>query len=230
MDIIKILSDEFKIRTDYVQNIVNLIDNDNTIPFIARYRKEMTGSLGDQVLREVSDRLSYLRNLEKRKEEIISSITEQEKMTDDIMKDILDATTLARLEDIYRPYKQKRHTKVTIAKEKGLESLANTIFMQDIKTGDINDLANDYIDIEKGVNSTEEVIAGAMDIIAEMVSDSPEARAELRDYMHRSAKISSVNAKEEDSVYSMYYDYSEPVSKVPPHRILAMNRGVTEEF
>ena len=128
MDIIKILTEEFKIKQEYVENIVNLIDADNTIPFIARYRKEMTGSCDDQVLRKLNDRLQYLRNLEKRKEEIISSITEQEKMTDDLMKNILEATTLARLEDIYRPYKQKRRTRATVAKEKGLEPLANVIY------------------------------------------------------------------------------------------------------
>lgn len=230
MEIIKILSDEFKIKEDIVKNIVNLIDEDNTIPFIARYRKEMTGSCDDQVLRELSDRLTYLRNLEKRKEEIISSITEQEKMTDELMQDILNATTLARLEDIYRPYKQKRRTRATIAKEKGLLPLANLIYMQIKTEGDINKIAEEYINEEKGVNSAEEAIAGAMDIIAETVSDSAEARAMLREYMHKFATITAVNAKDEDSVYSMYYDYSEPVSKVPSHRVLAMNRGEKEEF
>ncbi len=230
MDIVKILSEEFKIKQEYIENIVNLIDADNTIPFIARYRKEMTGSCDDQVLRELNDRLQYLRNLEKRKEEIISSITEQEKMTDEIMKDILAATTLARLEDIYRPYKQTRRTRATVAKEKGLEPLANIIYMQMTKTGNLEEIAKDYIDEEKGVTSPEEAIAGAQDIIAEMVSDSAEARAMLREYMKKNALITSVNAKEEDSVYSMYYEYSEPVSKVPSHRVLAMNRGEKEEF
>ncbi len=230
MDIIKILSDEFKIQKTYTQNIVDLIDADNTIPFIARYRKEMTGSCDDQVLRELHERLTYLRNLEKRKEEIISSITEQEKMTDKIMQSINEATTLARLEDIYRPYKQKRRTRATVAKEKGLEPLANLIYLQKEKEGNLEDLAARYINEEKGVNSAEEAILGAMDIIAEMVSDSPEARAMLREYMHKSAVIRSVNAKEEDSVYAMYYDYAEPVSKVPSHRVLAMNRGEKEEF
>ena len=230
MDIISILSEEFKIKKEYVENIVNLIDQDNTIPFIARYRKEMTGSCDDQVLRELNDRLQYLRNLEKRKEEIISSITEQEKMTDELMKDIHDATTLARLEDIYRPYKQKRRTRATVAKEKGLEPLANIIYLQMTKTGAIEDIAKEYIDEEKGVESTEEAISGAQDIIAEIVSDNAEARTKLREYMQKNALISSCNAKDEDSVYSMYYDYSEPVSKIPSHRILAMNRGEKEEF
>ncbi|MBR5235922.1 MAG: RNA-binding transcriptional accessory protein [Clostridia bacterium] len=230
MDIIKILSEEFKIQKTYTQNIVDLIDADNTIPFIARYRKEMTGSCDDQVLRELNERLTYLRNLEKRKEEIISSITEQEKMTDEIMQSIYEATTLARLEDIYRPYKQKRRTRATVAKEKGLEPLANLIYLQMEKEGSLEEFAARYISEEKGVNSAEEAILGAMDIIAEMVSDSPEARAMLREYMHKSAVIRSVNAKEEDSVYAMYYDYAEPVSKVPSHRVLAMNRGEKEEF
>lgn len=230
MDIISILSEEFKIKKEYVENIVNLIDQDNTIPFIARYRKEMTGSCDDQVLRELNDRLEYLRNLEKRKEEIISSITEQKKMTDELMKDIHDATTLARLEDIYRPYKQKRRTRATVAKEKGLESLANIIYLQMTKTGAIEDIAKEYIDEEKGVETVEDAILGAQDIIAEIVSDNAEARTKLREYMQKNALISSCNAKDEDSVYSMYYDYSEPVGKIPSHRILAMNRGEKEEF
>lgn len=230
MDIIKILSEEFKIKKEYVENIVSLIDADNTIPFIARYRKEMTGSCDDQVLRELNNRLQYLRNLEKRKEEVISSITEQEKMTDELMKDILEAKTLARIEDIYRPYKQKRRTRATVAKEKGLEPLADIIYLQMTKTGDLNTIAEKYISEEKGVASAEEAIAGAMDIIAEMISDNAEARAMLREHMHKSALISSTNAKDEDSVYAMYYDYSEPISKVPSHRILAMNRGEKEEF
>lgn len=230
MDIIKILTDEFKIKQEYVKNIVELIDADNTIPFIARYRKEMTGSCDDQILRELNDRLQYLRNLEKRKEEIISSITEQEKMTDDLMKDIEEAKTLARLEDIYRPYKQKRRTRATVAKEKGLEPLANIIYLQMTKVGNIEEIAKEYISEEKGVASVEEAICGAQDIIAETVSDSAQARAMLREYMQKNALISSKNAKDEDSVYSMYYDYSEPVSKVPSHRILAMNRGEKEDF
>ncbi len=230
MDIIKLLSEEFKVREDYVKNVVELIDSDNTIPFIARYRKEMTGSMDDQVLRELSDRLSYLRNLEKRKEEIISSITEQEKMTDEIMADIKEATTLARLEDIYRPYKQKRRTRATVAKEKGLSPLAELIFSQEVKDGNIYEIAKEYILEEKGVLTEDEAISGAMDIIAEEVSDSADARGILKEYINKTALIKSVNVKEEDSVYSMYYDYSEPVSKVPSHRVLAMNRGEKEEF
>ncbi len=230
MDILKILSQEFKIRQEYVDNIVSLIDADNTIPFIARYRKEMTGSCDDQTLRELNERLNYLRNLEKRKEEIISSITQQEKMTDGLLDDINEATTLARLEDIYRPYKQKRRTRATVAKEKGLEPLANIIYLQMTKTGDLEEIAKDFIDEEKGVNLLEEAIMGAQDIIAEMVSDSAQARTMLREYMKNNALICSQNSKDEDSVYAMYYDYKEPVSKVPSHRVLAMNRGEKEGF
>lgn len=230
MDILKILSEEFNIKQEYVTNIVNLIDEGNTIPFIARYRKEMTNSCDDQVLRELNDRLTYLRNLEKRKEEIINSITEQDKMTEELMNDITLATTLARLEDIYRPYKQKRRTRATVAKEKGLEPLAEIIFSQEIKEGSLDDIAEKYINEEKGVETIEDALQGAMDIIAEIVSDSAEARDKLRKFMNKNAFIHSTNTKEEDSVYQMYYDYSEPVSKVPSHRVLAMNRGEKEEF
>ena len=212
MDIIKVLKDEFGIREDYVKNVVELIDADNTIPFIARYRKEMTGSMDDQVLRELSDRLSYLRNLEKRKEEIIASITEQEKMTDEIMEEIVGATTLARLEDIYRPYKQKRRTRATVAKEKGLLPLADLIFLQNEKTGSLEEFAKEYISEEKGVLSSEEAILGAMDIIAETISDSADARSMLKVYLNKTALIKTEKTKEEDSVYSMYYEYSEPIS------------------
>jgi len=230
MDILKILSQEFKLKPEHVQNIVTLIDDGNTIPFIARYRKEMTGSCDDQILRELNDRLTYLRNLEKRKEEVIASITEQGKMTDELMADIAAAQTLARVEDIYRPYKQKRRTRATIAKEKGLEPLAQILFAQEMTDGDVTAIASEYIDEEKGVNTAEEAIAGAMDIIAEEISDSAEARQMLREYFVSTAQLASKAAKEDDSVYAMYYDYAEPVSKIPSHRILAVNRGEKEDF
>ena len=230
MDIIQILSKEFNIAKNYTENIVSLIDGGNTIPFIARYRKEMTGSCDDQVLRELGDRLSYLRNLEERRQEIINSITEQEKMTPQIMEALMGAQTLAALEDIYRPYKQKRRTRATIAKERGLEPLAQLIFSQSLKSGDIYEQASGYIDEEKGVMSAEEAIDGAKDIIAEMVSDDAGARALLRDMLFKTAIVKSVCAKEEQSVYEMYYDYSEAVSKIAPHRVLALNRGEKEGF
>lgn len=230
MDIQKMLAEEFKIKPEYVANIVTLIDEGNTIPFIARYRKEMTGSCDDQVLRELHERLGYLRNLEKRKEEIITSITEQEKMTDELAADIAAAQTLARLEDIYRPFKQKRRTRATVAKERGLEPLAQIIVSQTMQSGDLFAEAERYIDEEKGVTSAQEAIEGAKDIIAELVSDDAQARQVLRTLFERTAMLTTAAASEEDSVYSMYYDYSEPVSKIPSHRILAVNRGEKEGF
>ena len=230
MDIQKILADEFKIKPEHVANIVTLVDEGNTIPFIARYRKEMTGSCDDQVLRELHERLSYLRNLEKRKEEIVASITEQEKMTDALAADIAAAQTLARLEDIYRPFKQKRRTRATVAKERGLEPLAQLIVSQTMQSGDLFAEAERYLDGEKGVTSAQEAIEGAKDIIAELVSDDAQARQMLRTLFERTAMLTTAAATEEDSVYSMYYDYSEPVSKIPSHRILAVNRGEKEGF
>lgn len=230
MDLIAVLSDEFKIKPEYVTNIVTLVDEGNTIPFIARYRKEMTGSCDDQVLREMHERLCYLRNLEKRKEEVINSITEQEKMTDELMADIAAAQTLARLEDIYRPFKQKRRTRATAAKEKGLEPLAQIIFSQSIQDDSFIATAQTYVDEEKGVASVEEAIEGAKDILAEMVSDDAQARQMLRTLFERTALLTSAAAGEEDSVYAMYYEYSEPVAKIPSHRVLAINRGEKEGF
>ncbi len=230
MDIQKILADEFKIKPEHVANIVTLVDEGNTIPFIARYRKEMTGSCDDQVLRELHERLGYLRNLEKRKEEIVASITEQEKMTDELAADIAAAQTLARLEDIYRPFKQKRRTRATVAKERGLEPLAQLIVSQTMQSGDLFAEAERYLDGEKGVTSVQEAIEGAKDIIAELVSDDAQARQMLRTLFERTAMLTTAAATEEDSVYSMYYDYSEPVSKIPSHRILAVNRGEKEGF
>ncbi|MBO7209150.1 MAG: RNA-binding transcriptional accessory protein [Clostridia bacterium] len=230
MDISSILQSEFGIKKEFVNNIISLIDDGNTIPFIARYRKEMHGSCDDQVLRDFADRLNYLRNFEKRKEEIINSITEQEKMTDEIMSAIEQAQTLAALEDIYRPYKQKRRTRATVAKEKGLEPLADQLMEQKLNEEDFVKLAETFIDLEKGVESSEDAINGACDIIAEIISDDAAVRGKLRDLFTRTGDIVSVAAKEEDSVYSMYYEYREPVRKIPSHRILAINRGEAEEF
>lgn len=229
MDYAKILSEEFKLKESHTANIIELIDAGNTIPFIARYRKEMTGSCDDQVLRELNERLTYLRNFEKRKEEITAAICEQEKMTDEIKKDIEEAKTLARLEDIYRPFKQKKRTRATMAKEKGLEPLANIILLQ-LFGDNIEKKAAEFIDEEKGVLSAEDALCGAKDIVAESVSDNAEARSKLRDLFFSHAKIVTCAAKDEDSVYSMYYEYEEPVSKIPSHRILAINRGEKEGF
>ena len=230
MNIIEILSKEFNLTKLHTTNILALIDDGNTIPFIARYRKEMTGSCDDQVLRELNDRLTYLRNLEKRKEEIINSITEQEKMTDELMEQINAAQTLATLEDIYRPYKQKRRTRATIAKERGLEPLAKIIFDQSMKSGDIFEIANEYVDEEKEVLTPQDAIDGAKDIIAEIVSDDATARQQLRELFFKTALLSASAAKDEPSVYEMYYEYSEPVGKIVSHRILAINRGEKEGF
>jgi uncharacterized protein len=213
-----------------VENIVALIDEGDTIPFIARYRKEMTGSCDDQVLREVYDRLVYLRNLEKRKNEVIESITSQGKMTDELMEAILAAETLAVVEDLYRPYKQKRRTRAMIARERGLEPLADIIYAQDIYEGDVEELAQPFVDPEKEVPDVQAALAGAMDIIAENLSDSAELRGHLRELIYRDAVFTAKNAKDEDSVYRLYYEFSEPVSKIPSHRILAINRGEAEGF
>lgn len=230
MDIIKTLCTEFLMNETYMTNIVNLIDDDNTVPFIARYRKEMTGSCDDQKLREIFERLTYIRNLEKRKEDVTASINEQGKLTDELSAAIENAKTLAEVEDIYRPYKQKRKTRASIAKEKGLEPLANLLFSFTLKGANLEETAAEYIDAEKGVETAEDALSGASDIIAETISDSAEARKLLKELIEKKGVITTSQKKDEDSVYSMYYDYTEPVSKIPSHRILAINRGENEGF
>ena len=233
MDILKKLTEEFpSIREDRAQNIINLIDEGNTIPFIARYRKEMTGSCDDQVLREFNDRLLYLRNLEKRKEEVAKSITDQGKMTDEIRVALDAATTLTEVEDIYRPYKQKKKTRASIAIERGLQPLADFILAQD-KNADVRAEAEKYIDAEKGVATADDAIAGAKDIIAEIVSDDANVRKKLRNLFMKNGEIETklVNAdKDEAKVYEMYADYSESVAEIKSHRVLAVNRGEKEGF
>lgn len=230
MDILKILQQEFAVSEFHMKNIVSLIDDGNTIPFIARYRKEMTGSCDDQKLRDINDRLTYLRNLEKRKEEVLSSIEEQGKLTEEIAQAVAAAVTLAEVEDIYRPYKQKRKTRASVAKEKGLEPLAELLFSFTLKGVDLNEIAQEYVDAEKGVETAEEALQGASDIIAEIVSDSPDGRKALKELIASKGVISSVAKTEEDSVYATYYDYREPVAKIPSHRILAINRGENEDI
>lgn len=228
MDIASVLSKEFNIRLDYVNNIINLIDEGCTIPFIARYRKELTGSCDDQVLRELNDRLVYLRNLEKRKQEIAKSITEQEKMTDELQAQIDAAKTLTEVEDIYRPYKPKRKTRASMAIAKGLKPLADLIFAQDIHES-VEELAKDYVDEEKGVKDVESALQGAKDIIAEYMSDDSEIRKTLRQSIVETAEIETALVENENSkTYEMYKEYSEPVAKIPSHRILAINRGEKE--
>ncbi len=231
------LSQELNIKTSQAESVIRLIDDGNTIPFIARYRKEATGSLDDEILRRFDARLKYLRNLEEKKESILNSIEEQGKLTEELRKSILEAKTLVELEDLYRPYKQKRRTRATIAKEKGLEELANIILAQDIEVP-IEEIAKDYvtsdneeIDEELRVNDTEEAIQGAQDIIAEIISDNASFRSLIRELSYEDGKlISEAKGKDEESVYDMYYDYSEEVSKIASHRILAINRGEKEKF
>ncbi len=230
MNIREKLCTEFPVKPDYMENIITLIDDGNTIPFIARYRKEMHGSCDDQLLREIADRLQYLRNLEKKKEDYIEHIEGLGKLTEELREDILAAETLAVLEDLYRPYKQKRRTRATIAKEKGLEGLALEILAQEKTEGTIEEMALPYVSEEKEVPDAASALAGANDIIAEIMSDSPEIRHDLKEIVFSKGIISSKAKTEEDSVYSMYYDYSEAVSKIPSHRILAVNRGENEEY
>ena len=228
MDFVNRLAGEFKLRTQQVKAAVELLDAGNTIPFIARYRKEATGSLDDQVLREMAERLEYLRNLEKRREEIAASLEEQGVLTDELKEQLAKAATLSELEDIYRPFRPKRRTRATVAKERGLEPLAMWLMLQ--QAGDPAAEAAKYIDPEKEVPDAETALAGARDILAETVSDSAEIRKELRTILNREGVIRSRAAKEEDSVYSMYYDFREPVRTIAAHRILAVNRGEREEF
>lgn len=228
--IIQIIADELNIKKSQVENTIKLIDEGNTIPFIARYRKEVTGGLSDEVLRTFGERLNYLRNLEKRKEEVTNSIEEQGKLTEEIVKDLENAITLAEVEDIYRPYKQKKKTRATVAKAKGLEPLAEIILAQE-ETKNIQEIAAEYISEEKEVKTVEEAIQGALDIIAEMISDNPEYRKLIKQIVYSKGIIKTTATKpEEKSAYEMYYDYSENVNKIPSHRILAINRGEKEEF
>jgi len=227
---IKLLAKEFDKNEIHVKNVVDLIDEGYTIPFIARYRKEMHGTMDDTTLRDLFDRLTYLRNLAERREEIKKSIAGQDKLTDELAKQIDEAKTLAVLEDLYRPYKQKRRTRATIAKEKGLEPLATKIFVQGIGFAAPEVLAQSFIDPEKGVNTIEEALAGASDIIAESISDDAGIRQKLRDVIAKNAVLGSAGAKEEDSVYRLYYQFNQPMSRLQSHQILAINRGEKEGF
>ena len=227
--IIQIIAGELGVKYGQVENTVKLIDEGNTIPFIARYRKEVTGGLSDEQLRDLGERLTYLRNLETRKEEVRNSIEEQGKLTDEIVQALENAKILAEVEDIYRPYKQKKRTRATIAKEKGLEPLADIIFAQE-ETKDINEIAKEFIDSEKGVETVEDAITGAMDIIAENISDNAKYRKEIKRLCYRDGLIVTKGDPEVKSSYEMYYDFNEKVSRIPSHRILAINRGEKEEF
>ena len=231
MDIIQSLCTQFGLQRWQVENTVTLIDEGNTIPFIARYRKEAHGTLDDQVLRELSERLEYLRNLDKRREEVAASITAQEKMTPEIEQALSNAATLAEIEDIYRPFRPKRRTRASIAKEKGLEPLADLIFAQNPDSPSPLELAEEYINSENGVETAEDAVAGAMDIIAENISDDADIRRRLRSLFTISGVVQSRAADSEaESVYTMYYEYDEPVNKIAGHRILAVDRGEKEGF
>ena len=235
MDINTRLAAEFNIKLHQVENTVKLIDEGNTIPFIARYRKEVTGSLDDQLLRNLNDRLVYLRNMEERKEEIKRLIDEQGKLTEELVLAIDTCEKLTELEDIYRPYRPKRRTRATIAKEKGLEPLAEIIMAQNIYEGNIDEICAPFIDAEKEVNTTDDALAGAMDIIAEEVSDNADFRKFIRIYTMRNGTISSKATNKEETekkrdVYQMYHDFTEPLRAIARHRVLALNRGEAEEF
>ena len=231
VNILEVLAKEFNLKEEQVQKTVELIDEGNTIPFIARYRKEVTGSLDDTVLRELDDRLNYLRNIEKRKQEVKELIAAQDKLTEEIEKAIDAAKTITEVDDIYRPFRPHRKTRASVAKEKGLEPLAMLILEQrETYEPDLDRIAAEYVDEEKGVANIEEAYAGACDIIAEMVSDNAEYRKEIRSITFEHGMLSSKQGKEEDSVYSQYYDHTERVNKIPDHRVLAINRGEKEEF
>ena len=239
--IIRLIAEELKIKDKQVEATIKLIDEGNTIPFIARYRKEVTGGLSDETLRELGERLNYLRNLEQRKEEIIKSIDEQGKLTDEILQTIAISKTLSEVEDIYRPYKQKKKTRATVAKSKGLEPLANIIIEQK-ETEPIEKIAEEYINVDKlseedkkdkdkVVTTVEEAIQGALDIIAENISDEPKYRKEIKRQCYREGLIATKASNEEEkSNYEMYYNYSENLKYIPSHRILAINRGEKEGF
>ncbi len=231
MDYIKALSEQFGLRAWQIENIIKLIDEGNTIPFIARYRKEAHGSLDDQKLREISERLTYLRGLDERREEVRALITGLEAMTDEISAALDAAQTLSEIDDIYRPYRPKRKTRASVAKEKGLEPLADMIFEQRKNSEEPLVWAQDFIDAEKGVETAEDALQGAMDIIAENISDDAGIRKRLRVVaMAKSILTSKAVDEEKDSVYKQYYDFKEPVAKVASHRILAIDRGEKEDF
>ena len=230
MDINQKLTEELGVKQWQIDAAVNLIDEGNTIPFISRYRKEVTGSLNDEQLRKLYERLTYLRNLEEKKAQVISGIEEQGKLTEELRSQILAAETQVAVEDLYRPYRPKRRTRATIAKEKGLEPLAAYIMLQRAKEP-LEETAKEYISEEKEVKNAEEAIQGAADIIAESISDNADYRSWIRNAAMKKGKvISTAKDPEAESVYEMYYEFEEPVSKLAGHRILALNRGEKEKF
>ena len=230
MNIPAVLAQEFNLRPQQVENTLKLIDDGNTIPFIARYRKEMTGSLDDQVLRELYERLGYLRNLDEQREKVRAAIEEQGAMTDELAAALDAAATLAEIEDIYRPYRPKRKTRASVAKEKGLQPLADTIYAQHPESPGPLEMAAGYIDDEKGVATAEEALQGAQDIIAEMISDDAGIRRRLRVVCMANGELVSKGSKDDLGVYEMYAEFREPLNRIAGHRVLAVNRGEREEF
>ena len=228
--IAQILATELAQPVQYVENVIALLDEGSTIPFIARYRKEQHGSMDDTTLRKLEDRLQYLRNLDKRRQEVKSAIDGQDKLTDELAAAIDNAGTLAEVEDLYRPYKQKRRTRATVAREKGLEPLALLLLAQEKDCPAPEDAAQAYIDPEKGVETPADALQGANDIIAEIISDDADIRKALRGLLMRQGRLKSVAATEEDSVYRLYYDFEQPLPKLAGHQILAVNRGEKEGF
>lgn len=228
--ITKTLTEEFSLKEFQVANTIKLIDEGNTIPFIARYRKEVTGELSDEILRALSERLEYLRNIQAKKEEILRLISEQDKLTPEVEAAISAAKTITELDDIYRPFRPKRRTRATIAKEKGLEPLAELLLEQNPNAEAPESAALGFIDSEKGVETAEDALTGAMDIIAEQISDNADYRKDLRELTYKQSTVESKAAKDSESVYEMYYDFSEPTAKIANHRVLAINRGEKEGF
>lgn len=230
MDIVLKIKEELKVEKWQVEAAIKLIDEGNTIPFISRYRKEVTGSLNDEQLRNLDERLKYLRGLEERREQVLASIEEQGKMTDELKAKIVAAETMVAIEDLYLPYRPKRKTRASIAREKGLEGLSEIILAQEI-TGSLEDAAKAFVDAEKGVNDENEAISGAMDIIAEDISDNADYRKYIREAtMENGILVGRAKDEKAQSVYEMYYNYDEPVKKVLGHRVLALNRGEAEKF
>lgn len=233
MNISQKLAQEFAIKEEYAQNIIALLDEGNTIPFIARYRKEMHGACDDQIIREFADRLTYLNNLEKRKQEVMSSIETQGKWNEELATALALAETMTEVEDIYRPYKQKKKTRASVAIERGLEPLADLIWAQELQKADLNELATPYVDEEKGVKTVADALQGASDIIAERVSDDAELRKILRNMLNEQGNVSSKFVDDVDEekakVYETYKEHSEPIKNIPSHRILALNRGEKED-
>ena len=229
-EIASILARELNTKPEYIENVIRLLDEGNTIPFIARYRKELHGAMDDTALRTLETRLQYLRGLQERRETVLAAIRDQGKLTEELERTILAVQTLAELEDLYRPYKPKRRTRATAAKEKGLEPLAALLFRQARDCPEPEEAAKDYVNQEKGVASVEEALAGASDIIAEQISDDAALRKRLREQMSREGRLRSQASTEEDSVYRLYYDFSQPLSRLQGHQILAVNRGEKEKL